>query len=102
MFSENLFVIHTADIYKIRPRLGKYTVDLGADHLTFEGVGGGGGGWMISGQQEFFSSNLLGRKFFSLLNALQDIFSHHISLQDFFLFIFYIFYSLYFRGASTR
>ena len=29
---------------------------------------------MISGQQDFFSSNLVGRIFFSLLNALQDIF----------------------------
>ena len=40
---------------------------------------------MISGQQDFFSSNLVGRIFFSLLNALQDIFfSLLISLQDFF------------------
>ena len=29
---------------------------------------------MISGQQAFFSSNLVGRIFFFLLNALQDIF----------------------------
>ena len=29
---------------------------------------------MISGQQAFFSSNLVGRIFFSLLNALQNIF----------------------------
>ena len=28
---------------------------------------------MISGQQAFFSSNLVGRIFFFLLNALQDI-----------------------------
>ena len=32
----------------------------------------------------FFSSNLVGRIFFSLLNALQNIFSLLISLQDFF------------------
>ena len=37
--------------------------------------GGGGGGWMISGQQAFFfSSNLVGRIFVFLLNALQNIF----------------------------
>ena len=29
---------------------------------------------MISGQQVFFPSNLVGRIFFPLLNALQDIF----------------------------
>ena len=39
---------------------------------------------MISGQQAFFSSNLVGRIFFSLLNALQNIFFLFISLQDFF------------------
>ena len=32
-------------------------LNLGADHLTLEG-GGGGGEWVISGQQDFFSSNL--------------------------------------------
>ena len=32
----------------------------------------------------FFSSNLVGRIFFSLLCALQDIFSLLVSLQDFF------------------
>ena len=32
----------------------------------------------------FFSSNLVGRIFFPLLNALQNIFSLPISLQDFF------------------
>ena len=41
-------------------------------------------GWVISCQREFFSSNLVGRIFFSLLNALQDIFSLLISLHDFF------------------
>ena len=47
-----------------------------ADHLTLEGVGWG----VISGQQFFFSSILVGRIFFSLLNALQDIFfSPHFS-----------------------
>ena len=39
---------------------------------------------MISGQQDFFSSNLACRIFFFLLNALQDIFFLLISLQDFF------------------
>ena len=39
---------------------------------------------MISGQQVFFPSNLVGRIFFSLLNALQNIFFLFISLQDFF------------------
>ena len=41
---------------------------------------------MIPGHQEFFfSSNLVGKIFFSLLIALQDIlFSLLISLQDFF------------------
>ena len=40
--------------------------------------------WVIAGHQEFFffSSNLV--IFFSLLNALQNIFSLLISLQDFF------------------
>ena len=38
----------------------------GADHLTLEERGG----WVISGQQDFFSSNLVGRIFVSLLNAL--------------------------------
>ena len=47
--------------------------------------GEGGVGWVISGHQDFFfSSNLVGRIFFSLLNTLQDIFSLLISLQDFF------------------
>ena len=41
---------------------------------------------MISGQQDFFSSNLVGRIFFSLPNALQDIFfSPHFSAGFFFL-----------------
>ena len=56
-------------------------VCLGADHLTLEGGGG------ISGHQEFFfSNNLVGRIFFSLLNALQDIFfPPHFSAGFFFL-----------------
>ena len=42
---------------------------------------------MISGQQVFFSSNLVGRIFFPLLNALQDIyFPLLVSLQDYFFF----------------
>ena len=45
---------------------------LGADHLTLEGGGGGVGDfWSAS---FFFSSNLVGRIFFSLPYALQDIF----------------------------
>ena len=59
--------------------------NLGADHLT---LGGGGGGWgwvVISGKQYFFPSNLVGRIFFLLLNALQDIFSPpHFSAGFFF------------------
>ena len=47
---------------------------LGADHLTLEeGWGGGGGGWFLV-SKIFFSSNLVGRIFFPLPNALQDIF----------------------------
>ena len=41
---------------------------------------------LLTGQQEFFSSNLAGRIFFSLLNALQEIFSPpHFSAGYFFL-----------------
>ena len=41
--------------------MSRFFFSLGADHLTFEG--GGGGGWVIYGQQDFFSSNLVGRIF---------------------------------------
>ena len=55
---------------------------LGADHLTLE-EGGGGDFWSA---RLFFSSNLVGRIFFPLLNALRDIFfSPHFSAGFFFL-----------------
>ena len=50
----------------------KIHTSLGADHLTLEGGGGGVDDfWSVS---LFFSSNLVGRIFFFLLNALQDLF----------------------------
>ena len=52
---------------------------LGADHLTLEG--GMGDFWSAS---FFFPRNLVGRIFFSLLNALQDIFFSHFSAGFFF------------------
>ena len=60
------------------PHSGK-RIPLGADHLTLDG--GVGDFWSA---RIFFPSNLVGRIFVSLLNALQDIFSLLISLQDFF------------------
>ena len=52
---------------------------LGADHLTFEGGGGG----VIYGQQDFFSSNLVGRIFFT---AVQEFFSITFVLHAIFFF----------------
>ena len=60
---------------------------LGADHLALEGGGGGGwrGGVFLVSKFFFFPSNLVGRIFLSLLNALQDIFfSPHFSAGLFF------------------
>ena len=40
---------------------------------------------MVSGQEDFFSSSVVRRIFFSLVNALQDIFFSHFSAGFVFL-----------------
>ena len=50
---------------------------LGADHLTFEE------GWVIYGQQDFFSSNLVGRIFF--YSSARNFFYYICAACNFFL-----------------